>query len=95
MTTISSFTATTEWQELTGVSGVVGNFTLYNKNRINEFQYQIASAEPTNDSDSFDCQPKSAAYIENPDAEKIWVKATNNSILPEGATNVLIAINKG
>jgi len=95
MTTISSFTATTEWQELTGVSGVVGNFTLYNKSKVNEFQYQIGSLEPTDDKDSFDCQPKNASYISNPNSEKIWVKATNNINLSQDIRNVLIAINKG
>jgi hypothetical protein len=95
MSTLTAFEATTEWQELIGVSGVIGNFTLYNKSKVNEFQYQIRSLEPTDDKDSFDCQPKNATYISNPSGEKIYVKATNNLILPQEIRNVLIAINKG
>lgn len=95
MTTLTAFLATLEWQELPEVSGVAGDFTLFNKSKVNEFQYQINSSIPTNDEDSFDCQPRNAVYISNPDAEKIYVKSMDNKTLPSKIKNVLIAINKG
>lgn len=76
MTSLNSFKTTNSYQELTGVSGVTGNFTLQNKG-ITSFLIYIG--ETPNDSDSIIIRPYidknlSSCYLTG-DGEKVWVKS--------------------
>lgn len=86
MTALTHFTATTTWQELTGVSDVAGIFTIQNRNSTTSCLIQ-AGDEPTIDIDALTLNPNMERLINNNvSLEKIWAKSLSSE--------VVITINK-
>jgi|GEM_PF-4223114 len=77
MTTLTKFDTTSEWQELTGVTGTAGTFTLQNTGGVSFSIYE--GATPV-DADALIVSRKgidneSSVYVE-PNSNKIWVKSS-------------------
>jgi len=81
MTALASFTATTTWQELTGVSDVANIFTIQNRNNRISCLLQLGD-EPVDDSDAFLMNPEEEKKISNIDnTEKVWIKSLSETVI--------------
>lgn len=94
MATLNSFEATKDWQEITGVSGVSGNFAIMNKSSQDILLYL---GDTPVDNDSFIIVglryqgASSNVDIDNTvNTEKVWVKKTG----VDNRKNALISINQ-
>lgn len=78
MTTLAKFDVTREWQEITGVSSVVGYFSCQNKSHASIFINLGSALAPTDDKTAFVIEHKKVYVFDSRVlAEKIWVKGIN------------------
>jgi hypothetical protein len=74
MTTLANFKATKDWQEITGVSDVSGEFVIGNKDGINKCFLYLGDT-PTGEEDAFPLNPEDERPIDNTTGtEKVWAK---------------------